>query len=126
MPVSDEWAAALRADTGTDSTSLLDAEIDDIYDAGAALYTDAASLEAYGRVTVFRRLMAQAASRTSYKQNQSQEQLSDLIKNYKMMVDLWQQKLDDAVADVESAAVGAIKLGRSKRIPSRLKEYPNA
>lgn len=126
MPASAEWKAALRADTGTDSTSLTDAEIDDIYDAGVILYTDTASLEAYGRVIVFRRLMAQAASRTSYKQNQSTEELSDLIKHFKMMVDLWKAQLDEAVAAAESALTGAFKMGRSKRVPSRLKEYPDA
>jgi hypothetical protein len=121
---SEAQKAALRADTGTDETSLPDDEIDTIYTDSETLYTAAASIDAHARVVVFRRLMAQAAARTTYKQNQSQENLSDLLKNYHTMVKFWQDEL--ATAEVDAAALGAVRIGNQKRVPSRYKEFPNA
>lgn len=121
---SEAQKAALRADTGTDDTSLSDDEIDTIYEGSEELYTAATSIDAYARVVVFRRLMAQAAPRTSYKQNQSQENLSDLFKHYQSMVAFWQDEL--ATAEVGAAALGAVRMGRTKRVPSRPKEWPDA
>lgn len=121
---SEAQKAALRADTGTDETSLPDDEIDTIYTDSEVLYTASTSIDAHARVVVFRRLMAQAATRTSYKQNQSQENLSDLFKHYQTMVKFWQDEL--ATAEVDAAALGAVRMGKQKRVPSRIKEWPDA
>lgn len=121
---SEAQKSALRADTGTDETSLPDDEIDTIYTDSEALYTANTSIDAYARVVVFRRLMAQAAPRTSHKQNQSQENLSDMFKHYQAMVAFWQKEL--ATAEVDAAALGAVRIGQMKRVPSRLKEWPDA
>lgn len=121
---SEAQRAALRADTGTDSTSLGDDEIDTIYTDSEVLYTATTSIDSYARVVVFRRLMAQAAPRTSYKQNQSSENLSDLFTHYQKMVAFWQDEL--ATAEVDAQALGAVRISQMKRVPTRTKEWPNA
>lgn len=121
---SEAQRAALRADTGTDSTSLGDDEIDTIYTDSGALYTATTSIDAYARVVVFRRLMAQAAPRTSYKQNQSSENTSDLFKHYQSMVAFWQDEL--ATAEVDVAALGAVRISKMRRVPTRSREWPDA
>jgi chemotaxis regulatin CheY-phosphate phosphatase CheZ len=124
VPSTTTQRTRLRRDTGTDSTSLPDAEIDDIYAEAEEQYTDAVVIDAYTRVIVFRQLLAQAAARTTYKQNQSQEELSDLFKHYQGMVKYWEDQLAEAVA--AASVSGAARLGKTKRVPSRLKEYPDA
>lgn len=121
---SEAQMLALRADTGTDETSLPDDEIDAIYTDSEGLYSATTSIDAYTRVVVFRRLMAQAAPRTSYKQNQSQENLSDLFKHYQSMVKFWQDEL--ATAEVDAEALGAVRISKMRRVPTRTKEWPNA
>ena len=124
MPSTETQRTRLRRDTGTDSTSLPDLEIDDIYTEAGEQYTDSVVIDAYARVVVFRQLLAQAAARTSYKQNQSQEELSDLFKHYQGMLKYWEDQLAEAVA--AASVSGAARLGKTKRVPSRLKEYPDA
>ena len=114
--------SGLRLDTGTDDISLTDSEIDAIYTTAESLYSDATAVDAYTRVVVFRRLMAAAAPRTSYKQNQSSENLSDLFDHYRLMLSMWEETLSTA----SGALIGAILLARTKRVPSRLKEHPDS
>jgi hypothetical protein len=114
----------LRSDTGTDATSLPDAEIDAIYEDGESKYSDATSADAYARVVVFRRLMAQAAPRTSYKQNQSTESLSDMFKAYADLLKQWESALAEAV--IAASTSGAARWGGMKKKPTRLKEFPDA
>ena len=124
MPSTETQRTRLRRDTGTDSASLPDLEIDDIYTEAGEQYTDSVVIDAYARVVVFRQLLAQAAARTSYKQNQSQEELSDLFKHYQGMLKYWEDQLAEAVA--AASVSGAARPGKTKRVPSRLKEYPDA
>jgi hypothetical protein len=119
---SETQRSELRLDTGTDDTSLIDDEIDAIYVTAENLYSDATAADAYARVVVFRRLLAQAAARTTYKQNQSSENLSDLFDHYKAMLAVWESTLSSA----SGLAIGAVLLGRTKRVPSRWKEHPNS
>lgn len=114
----------LRLDTGTDETSLTNDEIDDIYTAAATLYDDSGPQDAYARVVVFRRLLAQAAPRASYKQNQSSESVSDLFDHYKQMLAYWEGKLKEEIAAV--SANGKMRWGTMKKTPTRLEEYPDA
>jgi len=118
---SEAQRSGLRLDTGTDDTSLTDSEIDAIYVTAESLYSDAASADAYARIVVFRRLMAASAPRTTYRQNQSAENLSDLFDHYRLMLSMWEKTLDGTVG----ALIGAVLLGNTKRVPSRLKEHPD-
>jgi hypothetical protein len=116
--------SALRLDTGTTVSSLSDTEIDDIFAAGATLYTGSSSLTAYTRVVVFRRLLALAASRADYTQNQSSERAGMIFDHYKSMIEYWEGELSGA-AELESTS-GMMRWGSMKRNPARMEEFPDA
>lgn len=114
----------LRLDTGTVTASLGDTEIDTIYTNAAALYADAASQDAYARIVVFRRLLAQAAPRANYTQNQTREDVAVLFDHYKQMVAYWEGEL--ATATSAASANGMMRWGSMRRNPTRSEEYPDA
>jgi hypothetical protein len=116
--------SALRLDTGTTAASLGDTEIDNIYIDGAGQYADAAPQDAYARVVVFRRLLAQAAPRANYQQNQTREDVGALFEHYRQMVAYWQAELETAIGAV--SANGMMRWGSMRRNPTRSEEYPDA
>jgi hypothetical protein len=117
--------ARLRRDTGTDDVSLDDTAADDIFTEAGEVYTDATSAGAYARVLVINGLIAQAAKVTTYKQNETTENRSDLFKHLQALLDLWQKRLDDAVADADVASLGGgVRFGRVHRKPAKIREYP--
>jgi hypothetical protein len=116
--------SALRLDTGTVTASLGDTEIDTIYLDAAVLYTNAVAQDAYARVVVFRRLLAQAAPRANYQQNQTREDVGALFDHYKQMVAYWQEEL--AIAVNLASDNGMMRWGSMRRNPTRSEEYPDA
>lgn len=113
---------AVRWDTGESASNLSDAAIDDLYDRAEAKYgVNTAATEAWTRVLVVRHLRSQAAKRTTYRQNQSSENLSDLYKNLK---DMEATFLDDLQTALDSAT-GKVRFGGLKRYIPREQEYPN-
>lgn len=112
----------LRADIDADSTTFPDDEVDDIFEEAQESYSDSAAYTAYTRVIALRRLLASAAKRTSYVQNQSSENLSDVFKHLKQLLDLWQGELGGAVG----GTIGAVKLGGTRRKFKTIREYPGA
>lgn len=111
----------LRQDVGANSTALSDADADDIYAEAAEMYTDSATINAYTRTIAIRRLLASSARLTSYKQNESSENLSDIFKHLKELLKVWEDKTTDAVA---AGGSGAARFGSVRRKPARIKEYP--
>lgn len=114
----------LRDDIGADATTLPDAEADAIYVEAGETYTVAASIDAATRVIAIRRLLASSAKLTSYRQNNSSENASDIFGHLKDLLDLWQSNLDKAVT--AGSAVGAARFGSMRRKPKAIREYPNA
>lgn len=114
----------LRADIGADVTSLPDPDAEAIFVEAGERYADAGGLTAATRVIAIRRLLASSAKLTSYRQNASSENLSDVFKHLRELREFWQGELDGAVK--AASASGTARFGRPGRIPSRIKEYPGA
>lgn len=114
----------LRDDIGADATSLPDAEADAIYVEAGESYTDADSIKAATRVIAIRRLLASSAKLTTYRQNNSSENMSDVFKHLQDLLGLWQGELDKAVT--AGSAVGAARFGGMRRKPAAIREYPDS
>lgn len=117
-----EQRDALRFDTGSDATVLTDALIDALYVRAAAVYpTPEGAQEAWVRVLVINGLMAQAAKRTDYKQNESQEWMSQLMTNLEKLKKGFLAELDVALA----GEFGLVRWGALRRVTPRLVEAPD-
>lgn len=115
----------LRGDTGHSITSLSDVDAQAILDEAGAVYTDAPSAYAYARLVTLRRLTASASKMRDYTANNSQEKASQVFDHVFKLLAYWDGKLTDAVAAVDAAArPSAARFGRTKVLPSRLKEWP--
>lgn len=114
-------ADRLRADTNTNTTSLPDASVDDIWTEAEATYSDGASVIAYSRIIVFRRMMAGAITMNDYKQNESEEKAGQMFGKIEKALKFWQDELDSAIA---GAGNGAARFGKPQYIPTRIREYP--
>jgi hypothetical protein len=110
----------LRLDIGATVSSLPDLEADAIYEEAGESYTDTASLNIYARVIGLRRILASSAKLTSYAQNESRENLSDVFKHVKELLLMWEETL--AVA--EGGAEGAVRSGRQVHSPDYRNDWP--
>lgn len=122
MAVTALEISRIRRDTGTDATSLPDATIQEIFDEAAEIYTDANSALYYTRVAVITGLLSSSARLSSYRQNESSENLSDVFKHLQSLLELWQGKLDTAVT--LGTVTSAARFGGTRRKPASVKEYP--
>lgn len=116
-------ADRLRDDVGGNVTSMPDSEIDAIWTEAGEYYSTSGPLTAYARVIAIRRLLASSAKLSSYRQNQSSENLSDVYKALRSLLDIWQDATNEAVA---LAGSGVARFGRTGTIPARIKEYPGS
>lgn len=92
----------LRRDTGTDATSLPDADADAIMVEAAESYSGAAAT-AYARVLAIQGIMASAAKLASYRQNASSENASDVFAHLKQLLDVWEKRTE--IADGQTDAL---------------------
>lgn len=106
---------------GAGSTSLSDAEAEAVFDEAAETYTVTASAYAYARILAIRGMLASSAKFTSYKQNASSENASDVFKHLAELLKFWQGELNGAI---RAAGNGAVRSGKTKWKPTRIKEYP--
>ena len=113
----------LRRDTGSDDSSLDGEVIDAIFVEAAERYTDTATATAYTRVLAIQGILASSARLTSYKQNESSENLSDVFKHLKDLLAIWEAKVEDAIAAAASSS-GAARFGGIRRKPAKVREYP--
>jgi hypothetical protein len=118
---SQQQADRLRADTGTNTTSLPDASVDAIWTEAGETYTDASSLSAYARIIVFRRMLAGVIPINDYRQNESEEKAGAMFAKVKETLALWLDELAAAVAD---SAGSRARFGKTQYKPLRIKEYP--
>ncbi len=114
----------LRRDVGADVSSLEDAAIDAIFVEAGERYTDTATATAYTRVLAIQGILASSAKLTSYKQNESSENLSDVFKHLRDLLAIWEAKTDDAIAAAAGSS-GAARFGGVRRKPATIKEYPS-
>jgi uncharacterized BrkB/YihY/UPF0761 family membrane protein len=113
----------LRRDTGSDVSSLEDSAIDAIFVEAAERYTDTATATAYTRVLAIQGILASSAKLTSYRANESQENLSDVFKHLKDLLAIWEAKVDDAITAAAGSS-GAARFGGLRRKPAKVREYP--
>ncbi|KAB2861022.1 MAG: hypothetical protein K8L91_07935 [Anaerolineae bacterium] len=125
MPATAQQISDFREDIGdVGSPPIFDDDaVNRIYDRAIAAYSDAETYEAEMRVIGIRQLLADAAKRVSYKQNQSSENMSDVFKHLKQLLDLWQGIRDDAAS--ASSGGGAV-WGSLRKKPSRSYEVPDS
>lgn len=118
----------LRLDLGLtadDTTTMSDAEVDAIYVEAGEAYTGTASIKAATRIIAIQRLLASSAKMTSYTQNNSSEDASDVFKHLMQLLGYWRGVLADAIVDEELAnRPSAARFGRTTRRPARIKEHP--
>lgn len=118
---SQNQADRLRADTNTTTTSLPDESIDDIWTEAGDAYADATSLSAYARVIVLRRMLAGAITINDYRQNETEEKAGAIFGRVEKALKFW---LDTLVAAELLAAGSRARFGRTKALPTRIREYP--
>lgn len=107
----------LREDTGVTEAELSDAEAEAIFVLVEAEHGDNASaVYAGARVTYLRRRLAFYSTQASYRQNEESENLSDVFKHLRELLDYWQAKLDDALVELPAGRrpmfFGLAKAGR--------------
>lgn len=121
MPTNDQ-RDYVRYDLDTDSTAMPDSEINTLYTRAESRYgAGTVATEAYVRLLAVRRLKASAAKRVDYKQNQSQEWLSQMFKQLDLLEDQFQEDLELAINGV----VSAVRFGGLKRFIPRRIELPD-
>lgn len=123
MAVTQTQIDRLRRDTGTNETSLPDEDIQDIFDEAGERYTDETTIAAYARVLVIQSLLSSSAKLATYKQNESQENLSDIFKNLQALLKVWEGKVDAAITEAAGSS-GAARFGGLRRKPAKVREYP--
>ena len=97
-----------------------DAEIDDIYSEAGLSYTNEVLIGYQAMVIGVQWLMADAAKLTTYKQNNSTENQSDIFKHLKQLMEMWQDTLERTARRVTSG-VSMARMGphrvKAKRLP---------
>lgn len=110
----------LRADLSADDDALSDAEIDDAYTRASDQYgNNTAAVEASARVLVIRQLIAGAAKRADYTQNQSSERRSQVFDHLLALRAIYE-------GDLQAALDTTVEWGGLRRKPTRIEEYPDA
>jgi hypothetical protein len=124
MPATPDQIADFREDIGDIGTPPVFDEdaVQRIYDRARAVYTDTNTAEAHMRVLGIQQLLADSAKRVSYKQNQSTENLSDVFKHLKQLLDIWRGIRDDAAAAVSGGGAAFMTL---RKKPTRKKDVPD-
>ncbi len=125
MPATEQQISDFREDIGDVGSPPIfdDTAINRIYDRAMAAYSDTATYEAEMRVLGIRQLLADAAKRVSYKQNQSSENMSDVFKHLKQLLELWQAIRDDAAS---ASSGGGAAWASLKKKPARSYEVPDS
>lgn len=111
----------LRRDVDASITALPDAEADDLFDEAGESYTDAASITAYARILFLQSLLASAAKMNDYKQNESEEKAGQIFAKVQKLLEIWQGNLTSVV---NLAAGSVARFGKTKYMPTRIREYP--
>ncbi len=110
----------LRADLGADDDALTDAEIDDAYARASDQYGDnTAAVEASARVLIIQQLIAGAAKRADYAQNQSSERRSQVFDHLLTLRAIYED-------DLQTVLGTTAQWGGLRRKPTRIEEYPDA
>ena len=117
---TDIQRARLRADLDADEEALTDDEIDDVYARAEEQYGEnTLAVEASARVVAIQQLVAGAAKRADYSQNESSERRSQVFDQLVKLRAIYE-------ADLQAALDSAAQWGGLRRKPTRIEEYPDA
>ena len=119
--MASSFADRLRRDIGASEAALSDEDAADLLEEAGETYSDTATAAAYTRVLALQGILASSAKLTTYKQNESTENLSDVFRHLKELLKLWEDKTTDAVA---AGGSGAARFGSVRRKPATVREYP--
>lgn len=126
MSATSDEKNSLRRQLDADSSALSDAEIDDLWAEAEALYPahvdNRALIFAAVRLQGWRELMVQASKRVDYKQNQSEEKSSQLLKGMEIMEARFKKLFDTLLT---SAIKPPVRWGGIRNIPNSWKDKPN-
>lgn len=121
MP-TDAQRDAIRYDLEVDASSMPNSEIDILYTRAEARYgAGTLATEDYVRIIAIRRLLAGAAKRTDYRQNQSEDKLSQIFQALKQLLQFYREELDLAI----NGERAAVRFGGLRRFNQKLFEFPD-
>ncbi|NDJ63281.1 MAG: hypothetical protein GYB67_19330 [Chloroflexi bacterium] len=113
----------LRADLDASSSAISDTDADDLFARAEARYPrNSAASEAYTRLLALRQLLAAAAKRSDYAQNESRESLGQIFDHLQRLRATYADDLQAALADTEIVT----RFGGLRRKPTRIEELPDA
>lgn len=114
----------LRLDIGATIDSLDDTEAEDVLTEAAETYSGAHSSHAYARVIAIRRILISSSKMVNYRQNNTQVNASDIFKNLREMLSIWENVLASSLA--ADSEHGVVRSGKTRRVPLPMLEYPDA
>jgi len=117
---------SLRRQLSADATALPEADINAMWDEAEALYpthvTNRRVIFAVVRLQAWRDLMVSASKRLDYKQNQSEEKGSQLLKN---MEAVEKRFADELAVLLRDATLPPVQWGGIRVHPPRKRDVPN-
>lgn len=124
---TEEWATRLRNDLAATPVSLIDEQVDEIYQMSAELHPSSSrAADVRARLIAIRRLLAGASKLVDYTQNASEESLSDVSTNLQRLHKLYDDELTDILAEESITASSLARWGSMKKTPTTIKEFPDA
>lgn len=111
-------------------TSMPDTYIDDVFDEAEEKYLLADYSRpiqvAYAYVLGIRDIRVAAAEETDYKQNDSEDKLSQKNSPWAKLEEAYQEELDKLLDELDEATtLPPVMFGRGRRVPSHITELPN-
>lgn len=124
MPATITEKQLLRRKTSDTSATLTDPDIDLLFDEAEVDYSGYSRDVIFWAVVLARReeLWMASAREVTYQQNETRENLSDIAKHLKELADAARKKLEELVALEKPVA---LRTAVMKKIPTRIKGYPN-
>ncbi len=118
--------ASLRRQLDADAAALPDDDINALWDEAEAGYPDYVTnrqiMFAVVRLSAWRELMVSASKRVDYKQNQSEEKLSQLLNNMALMEKRFEAQLNKLLIE---ATPPPVRWGGMRNHPPRKRDIPN-
>lgn len=119
-----EEAKILRRRVGylpTDTTALPDAEASDLFAQAGRRYEDDESISIYASIIYLEGVFANSAKMTTYRKNNTQENISDLFGHLKDLIAYWKDDLA-AVQNAAASTNGSVRSGKPKHVSGRYRE----
>lgn len=123
MPATPLEKQRLRLETGDDSASLPDADLDALFEIAEADYAGYGRAAQYAFARLLRRqsLLAQARKQVDYSANESSEKLSQIAAGLESDV----ARDMDVLSVLIAQSRPAFGVGKSRRVPPRQQETPH-